>query len=261
MDKPGETVTIPRKDMEDVIPHLIDAQLNTKLSALQGHSFAEILPDLPSNLAKMDILADEMVDAIRKNKKPSEIPFDVSQYSIIQVFGAGLPAASRLIAGGMDAAEANAAVNTMSDHLRGLYHANDPHVDPLKPSALQTIRLSSPKSLVSGTAQAGRDIVHSTGQVIGRTAQLSDWLATKSTSWASRVGTIKMDPNYNNALDAQALANMDMTPIVAAVPKVQAPGPLGSSSGSWLNDRNKTMSDLTTVDQTRKEVLNNTQKP
>jgi hypothetical protein len=254
MDKPGETITISRKDMEDVIPHLVDAQLNTKLSALQGHSFAEVLPDLPSNLAKMDTLADLMVDAIKNNKKPNQIPFDVSRYSIIQVFGAGLPAASRLVAGGMDATEANAAVNTMSDYLRGLYHGNDPHVDPLKPSALQTIRLTSPKSLVSGTAMAGRDFVHTTGQVIGRASQLSDWLAGKATSYTARVGVAKIDPDYRDALTAQSLAQIDMRPIVSTV------ADSGQTTGdSWLAGRDTTRQDLAGLDQTRKVVLGGTQ--
>jgi len=233
MDNPGETVTIPRRDMEDVVPHLIDAQLNTKLSALQGHSFAEILPDLPANMAKMDILADLMVDAITKKKKPGEIPFDVSQYSIIQVFGAGLPAASRLVAKGMDATEANTAVNHMSDYLRGLYHGNDPHVDPLKPSALQTIRLTSPKSFISGGSLAGRDFVHSTGQVIGRTPQLGDWLAGKSTSYAARVGVVAVDPTYAGALQTQEDARKRL---------------------------NTAIKDLTTMDQARREVLKGSDK-
>jgi len=213
MDKPGETVTIPRKDLEDIVPHLVDAQLNTKLSALQGHSFSEVLPDLPSNLAKMDTLADLIVDAIRQNKKPSQIPFDVSQYSIIQVFGAGLPAASRLVAGGMDATEANTAVNTMSDHLRGLYHANDPHIDPLKPSALQTIRLTSPKSLWAGSALASRDFVHNTGEAISRAPQLGDWLASRATAFAATDGVAGIDKNYRKAITAQSVGQLDLAPL------------------------------------------------
>ncbi|MBS1992803.1 MAG: hypothetical protein JSS83_19935 [Cyanobacteria bacterium SZAS LIN-3] len=245
MDNPGETVTIPRRDMEDVVPHLIDAQLNTKLSALQGHSFAEILPDLPANMAKMDILADLMVDAIAKKKKPSEIPFDVSQYSIIQVFGAGLPAASRLVAKGMDATEANTAVNHMSDYLRGLYHGNDPHVDPLKPSALQTIRLTSPKSFISGSSMAGRDIVHNTGQVLARTPQLGDWLASKSTSYTARVGVVAVDNNYRNAITAQSIASIDLTPKTVIV----------GQNDDARKKLNTSITDLTSLDKTKKEVL------
>jgi hypothetical protein len=209
MDNPGQTFTIPRKDLEDVVPHLIDAQLNTKLNeALQGHSMAEILPDLPANMEKMDILADLMVDAIQKGKKPSEIPFDVSQYKMIQVFGAGLPAALRLTASGMDATEANTQVNVMSDYLRSLYHANDPHVDPLRPSALQTIRLTSPKSLLAGTAQGAREAVHTTGQVLGRTPQLGDWLAARSTPIAATTGVAGVDKRFRDQITANSVGDL-----------------------------------------------------
>jgi hypothetical protein len=225
---PGQ-ITIPRKELEGVIPFLIDAQLNTKLSALQGHTFADILPDLPANLAKMDALADLMVDAIKTDKKPSEIPFDVSRYKIIQVFGAGLPAVSRLVAAGMDATEANTAVNTMSDHLRGLYHGNDPHVDPLKPSVLQTIRLTSPKSLAAGTARATREFVSTSGQVIGNTSQLGDWLAGRSTQYAIRAGVVGIDKNFRDDFTARSVAQIRL--------------------------------DLTAQERTRKEVLNNPEKP
>jgi hypothetical protein len=255
MDNPGQTVTIPRKDMEDVIPHLIDAQLNTKLSALQGHSMSEILPDLPANLAKMDILADLMVDAINKGKKPSEIPFDVSQYKMIQVFGAGLPAASRLVAAGMDATEANTQVNAMSDYLRGLYHANDPHVDPLKPSALQTIRLSSPKSLLAGTALGAREVVHSTGVALGHTPQLSDWFAGKATSFAARVGVAGIDNTYRNAITAQSLSAMDMSPPQAADDSTLKQANLQSKQYQSV------VQDLAGAEQARRAMLNQADQP
>jgi len=191
-DNAAAKITIPRRDMEDVIPHLIDAQLHTRLTALQGHSFSEILPDLPANMAKMDILADLMVDAIVKKKKPSEIPFDVSQYSIIQVFGAGLPAASRLVSPkiGMDAVEANNAVNIMSDYLRGQYHANDPHIDPLRVSVRHTVPLTSPKSFRAVTSQVADDIVQGTSQAlsVSNRANVRDWLGQRVTPFAATAG-------------------------------------------------------------------------
>ena len=103
----------------------------------------------------------------------------------------------------------------MSDYLRGLYHANDPHVDPLKPSGLQTIRLTSPKSFVAGSSQAAGDFVHSTGQALGRLPQLGDWLANRSTSWASTVGAVKFDKNYRDAINGQSANQKDFSPLVA----------------------------------------------
>ncbi|MBS1992804.1 MAG: hypothetical protein JSS83_19940 [Cyanobacteria bacterium SZAS LIN-3] len=194
MDNPAKTITVPRKDMEDVIPHLIDAQLHTPLTALQGRTFADILPDLPQNLAKMDNLADLIVDAVVKNKKPAEIPFDVSQYSIIQVFGAGLPAASRLVSPeiGMDAVQANTAVNKMSDYLRALYQDHDPHVDPLKVSVRHTVPLTSPRSFRATTSQFADDLALSTSQVLTRSRGLNDWLGQRAVpiSAASASATI-----------------------------------------------------------------------
>ncbi|MCA9801858.1 MAG: hypothetical protein KC777_07715 [Cyanobacteria bacterium HKST-UBA02] len=131
LDKPGEKITIPRAEIEAVIPHLVDAQLNTPLAALKGKTFKEILPDLPSNYRKMSELADVWVDAIASGKAPESIPFDVNSYTINQVCGAGMPATLRLMNRGMTAEEANTAVNRFSDHFRAKFLEGDPHVEPL----------------------------------------------------------------------------------------------------------------------------------
>ncbi len=153
MDKPGEALTISRADLESVVPHLIDAQLNTPLPALKGKTFGSILPDLPAHMKKMDTLAQSMVDAIAAGKDPSTIPFDKTQFTINQVFGAGLPASLRLIKGGMDPVMANEKVNQMSDYLRGLYHDGDPHILPLRPGTLQALQLAPIKTLSQGTGK------------------------------------------------------------------------------------------------------------
>jgi len=131
LDKPGESITIPRAEIEAVIPHLVDAQLNTPLAALKGKTFKEILPDLPSNYRKMSELADVWVDAIVNGKTPESIPFDVNSYTINQVFGAGMPATLRLMNRGMTAEQANSSVNRFSDHFRAKFLEGDPHVEPL----------------------------------------------------------------------------------------------------------------------------------
>ncbi|MBZ0187016.1 MAG: hypothetical protein K8F91_12285, partial [Candidatus Obscuribacterales bacterium] len=110
LDKPGEKIVIPRAELEAVIPHLVDAQLNTPLAALKGKTFGEILPDLPSNYKKMDQLAEVWVDAIVSGKAPNSIPFDVNDFTINQVFGAGMPTTLRLMNRGMTASEANTQV-------------------------------------------------------------------------------------------------------------------------------------------------------
>ncbi len=202
MDKPGETITITRKDLEDVIPHLIDAQMNTPLPALHGKTFGDILPDLPAHMAKMDNLAGLMVDAVNKGKKPNEIPFDTQHYSINQVFGAGMPAALRLVAQGMDATEANKAVNKMSDFLRALYHDNDPHVDPLKPTTLQAIRLSSPKDIAASTKRVAAAATENTGIAIGKTPAFFNGLGDRTSSIGGALGSVEIG-SYIRNMEAQ----------------------------------------------------------
>lgn len=132
MDQPGQKITIPRAELDAVIPELVKMQMETPLPALEGKTFGQILPDLPSNMRKMDQLADAIVDAVLAGKSPDTIPFSINDYTINQVFGAGLPASLRLVGKGMSAPEANAKVNEFGDFLRAKYHHSDPHVDPLK---------------------------------------------------------------------------------------------------------------------------------
>lgn len=157
LDKPGESITIPRAEIEAVIPHLVEAQLNTPLVALKGKTFREILPDLPSNYRKMSELADVWVDAIVGGKSPESIPFDVNTYTINQVFGAGMPATLRLMNRGMTAEQANTAVNRFSDHFRSKFLEGDPHVEPLgKDYDLGTLVLRPAKIVEKTRLGAGR---------------------------------------------------------------------------------------------------------
>lgn len=245
MDKPGETVTIARKDLEDVIPHLIDAQMNTPLPALKGKSFADILPDLPTNMAKMDTLADLMVDAVQKGKKPSDIPFDTQHYTITQVFGAGMPAALRLVGGGMDATEANAAVNTMSDYLRALYHENDPHVDPLKPSTLQTIRLSSFKDAVASSKKLASAFTEGTGRLIGFQPKMREITAENTAGVGGAAGVMFLENNLINPEKDKTALNFQPT----------ADTKLASAADNWLSQRDRTMANITYMSGRGKQIL------
>lgn len=135
LDKPGQSISVPKAEFEAMIPHLVEVQLNQPLPALKGKSFGEILPDMPNHVRKMNELADIIVDGVKAGREPSAIPFDVNQYTINQVFGSGMPAAMRLMAEGMSAKDANAWVNRYSDHFRSQYlKLGDPHIEPLGPT-------------------------------------------------------------------------------------------------------------------------------
>ncbi|MDP3507543.1 MAG: hypothetical protein Q8T09_06100 [Candidatus Melainabacteria bacterium] len=249
MDKPGETITITRKDLEDVIPHLIDAQMNTPLPALHGKTFGDILPDLPTHMAKMDNLAGLMVDAVNKGKKPNEIPFDTQHYSINQVFGAGMPAAMRLVAQGMDASEANKAVNKMSDFLRALYHDNDPHVDPLKPTTLQAIRLSSPKDIAASTRRVAAAATENTGIALGKTPAFFNGLGDRTSSLGGALGSVEIG-SYIRNMEAQKQqeatnsANSNF-PKMSFEPTAPANTPL----------KDRTLSNIAYMQAARKQIL------
>lgn len=133
IDNPGQKISIPRAELDAVIPHLVRAQFNTPLEALKGKTYGEILPNLPKEVRKMDAIADMMVDAITNNKPISSLPFNTTDYSMIQLQGAQLPAALRLASKGMKGPEINAAINKVSDQLEALFRKGDPHIDPLVP--------------------------------------------------------------------------------------------------------------------------------
>lgn len=249
MDKPGETITITRKDLEDVIPHLIDAQMNTPLPALQGKSFGDMLPDLPAHMAKMDNLADLMVDAVIKGKKPSEIPFDTQSYSINQVFGAGMPAALRLVAKGVDATEANKSVNKMSDYLRALYHDNDPHVDPLKPTTLQAIRLTSTKDFAASSKRVAVALTEATGRSIGKQADARDNIARNAAGIGGALGVNTFDQylKEKRETDKQAMVHQQISGLNLGADRV------ADAKKKPLQDR--TLSNITYMQSAGKKLL------
>ncbi|MDZ4832540.1 MAG: hypothetical protein SGJ27_01940 [Candidatus Melainabacteria bacterium] len=157
IDHPGQKISIPRAEMDAVIPHLVNAQFNTPLPALGGKTYGEMLPNLPKEMKKMDAIADMMVDAITNNKPLSSIPFNTTDYSMIQLQGAALPAALRLASKGMAGPEINAQVNRVSDHLEALYRKGDPHVEPLTPRITAGRLILNPSLAVR---QTGKGVGH-----------------------------------------------------------------------------------------------------
>jgi len=134
IDHPGKSITIPRAELDAVIPHLVRAQLNTPLEALQGKTYAEVLPHLPTEMKRMDALAEMMVDAVSNNRPLESLPFNTADYTMIQLQSAAMPAALRLMSKGMPAEKVNVEINRVSDYLELQFHKHgDPHIDPLVP--------------------------------------------------------------------------------------------------------------------------------
>ncbi len=166
LDQPGKSVTLGRAEIEACIPFLVREQLTRPLPAFDNKaSFGDILPDLVLQMRQMDTLADLMVRSVLEGRTPDTIPFSTSEYSISQVFGAGMPGASRLIAQGMSAAEANSHMNRISDYLRGKFHDGDPHIDPLRrgPVLDTDPQINQPPALVDVLKTPTRENLRDTG--------------------------------------------------------------------------------------------------
>lgn len=239
IDSPNDRIIIPRQELEAVVPQLIKEQMTRPLPALQGKTFADVLPDLPSHMAKMDSLATLIADAVVKGKKPTEIPFDVNQYTINQVFGAGMPASLKLVAGGMDATKANAEVNRMSDFLRSQFHSNDPHVTPLKPGTFQAFSFKSPSSFAQSAVHSGRILGDNTKTMVGRMAeaapQFRDNVAMSSSFLAAGAGSEKTG-EYMRQLKKDSFAQARAT-------------------SNWLKAKDTTALDLMRAQQANQALL------
>jgi hypothetical protein len=216
-DTPGQKIVIPRAELDAVIPHLVSAQLNTPLEALKGKTYAEILPNLPVEMKKMDGLADLMVDAVA-NKKPLEsIPFNTQDYTMIQLQGAALPAAMRLMAkGGRTAAEVNAEINRVSDFLELQFHKNgDPHISPL-------VTNPSIKQIALNPALAARQAGRGLGHTINGIRDFSGRDRLIYGYGGMAIGS-DMFSTYVPGSQAQALVNEGRKQAGAGVAPVEAP--------------------------------------
>ncbi|HNB17157.1 MAG TPA: hypothetical protein PLC15_17370 [Candidatus Obscuribacter sp.] len=254
IDAPTDRIVIPRQELEAVVPELIKAQMNTPLPALQGKTFGDVLPDLPSHMAKMDTLAELMADAVLKGKKPSEIPFDTNQYTINQVFGAGMPAALKLVAGGMDAVKANAEVNRMSDFLRSQFHANDPHISPLRPTSLQAIRLNSPRSFVEGGRILGSEAKHAASRILRANPAIRDYIGQRAPIFGGAEAAITAERLMgDNDKTKETATVMDMTPKPPFVP-MQATG-----KTDWLSGKDSTLRNILFMQKASRDMITTAQ--
>ncbi len=243
---PAERIVIPRQELEAVVPELIRAQMNTPLPALQGKTFGDVLPDLPSHMAKMEALASLMADAIVKGRKPSEIPFDTSQYTINQVFGSGMPAALKLVSQGMDATKANAEVNRMSDYLRSQYHANDPHITPLRTTSIQALKLTSPRSLLQSGRILGEDARHITSRVLGANEQIREAIAARTGYLSAAAFTHEMQLMMDQGKEVNKVQSAPGTALDRA---------RSQPTAAWLKNKDTTISQIVADQKAAQQVL------
>ena len=152
IDHPGQSLVIKENVFDSLIKPLIEAQNQTKLTALNNNAFENILPDLPKLVNNMDQISDLMYRNIKSGNNLSSIKFDKNSYLQLEVFGAGLPTAARLVGEGMDPDVANAKVNQVSDYLQSLYADGNPHIEQLSTTTIQSLKLKPLTTLTRGIA-------------------------------------------------------------------------------------------------------------
>ncbi len=123
---PPPSFSINEELMNKAARAIVEAQLKTPLTSLKGRTFSDILPDLASQVHRMDDLGQSMAKAIEEGKSPDSLKFNVKDYTMNDVLGAGMDAATILVSHGMDAIEANTKLNEFSGYLRDLYHTDKP---------------------------------------------------------------------------------------------------------------------------------------
>lgn len=136
-DKKGDYFAIPRKWWDPVAKHLVKAQLETPLQALEGKSLNDILPNMPETWKRISFLADQMVAAAGKGKDNLLTPFNKEDFRPYEVSTATLLAWKRATAKGMDEAQSLNHINLMWDNLMAQYESGNPFSVGTTPSAIQ----------------------------------------------------------------------------------------------------------------------------
>ncbi len=223
LDKPGQKVVIDRDTMDNVISELITAQMETPLTVLEGKTFASILPPLKTNYPKMEALGESLADAIMSGKAVKDVVGDPKQftndYTITQVFGAGLPAELKLIQRGMDPVKAHEAVTSYSDHMRQLYlETGDPHVRTLIDSKGPTPLLPSIKDKVSALRNT---VQNGAIDVVARQNEIRWWTQRNATPIVAGTATAIL-PDGDMNLSQRLRTRMNNAELMAAEQQRQA---------------------------------------
>jgi hypothetical protein len=192
LDNKGQTLQIPMKEWDAVIPEIVKAQLETPLPSFRTDTgdmkaLKDILPDFTSRFKATDSLADRMADSALQGKNTLQGPLDpqtfTKDYDIGQVFTATLVAWSKATAKGADPARSLELLESMSRDLRGLYHETNPHKVPLMPTTLDALQ-HKPLTVI------GQGIARTTGDVIGQQPAFRDWTARRAQLFSGMTGSL-----------------------------------------------------------------------
>ncbi|HEY9784977.1 MAG TPA: hypothetical protein V6D17_06200 [Candidatus Obscuribacterales bacterium] len=209
LDSPGQKIVIERDVLNNVVDHLITAQMETPLTVLEGKTFGSILPPFKENYMKMETLAGKIADAIAAGKDVKEVIGDPRQfkvdYTITQVFGAGMPAKIKLVQRGIDAQKAHEMVTQYSDHMRDLYLEGDPHVRLLTPQQQTALPMLSRAGIRQAVGNSMTALKRNAANVIGMQPELRWWTSRNAARIGGGAGALAQD---DVAWSAQKLSHM-----------------------------------------------------
>jgi hypothetical protein len=197
VDNAGETINIPMHEWDAVIPHIVKAQLDTPLDALKTEKFVQAQlkdPDLQpgegdiktlrdityghsTTVRNIDTLANRMVDAVHEGKSELSGTFDNKEFTIGQVFAAGLVALLRATRRGEDPTESLARIDAISDKLRATYRENNPHLTALTPRVSTVMKIDTMRGLNVAARQAVSSLAGQNRNIRNWTENQTDWLA------------------------------------------------------------------------------------
>lgn len=184
-DQPGSFVAVTAKEFDAIIPALVDAQFNTPLEALNGHTLKQLAPNMVERFNRVEALSTQMAEAVVKGQTTMPA-FDKSGYRIEEVFSAGLSGWMKAVqrnaenGGNLSAEALMARINTLSESLRAQYRNDAP----------ETI-LTSPPQNQPITARIGNLAYKPVGVLARWTGQMAEGqprLRERFAEWTPRIG-------------------------------------------------------------------------
>ncbi len=181
MDQQGQFVSVPIKEWDAIIPHMVRAQLETALPALNGKTLKQVYPDASKTFPRIDALADQMAAAARAGE--STVPkFDKGTHAPEDIMSAGLSAWMKAISANPEPTAPGYVkpeillqrINQVSESLRAQYR-DDNFLPP------GTLAPASLGGTLTGTVSFMSKTV---GKVVGAQPQLRQ----KFEHWAPRTG-------------------------------------------------------------------------
>lgn len=181
MDQQGQFVSVPIKEWDAIIPHMVRAQLETPLPALNGKTLKQVYPDASKTFPRIDALADQMSAAARAGE--ATVPkFDKAGHGPEDIMSAGLSAWMKAIGANPEPGAPGYVkpevllerINKVSEGLRALYRDDN----FLPPTSSQPASLGG---TLTGT-------VNFMSRSLGKVVEAQPKLRQKFEHWAPRTG-------------------------------------------------------------------------